>query len=217
MSVTFRLYAAIIKAVALAPMTVPDIAAKVGCQARIGQRLTVRMHSLGLIYIAAWSPSDKGPASACWMFGDKEDEPRPVCRNGKVIPPRKRQPFRPRVTGVELMHFAQLIRALAEPVSVREIQEATGRSSSTIYRTLGALRSMGLIHICEWDRRRRAGDFTPLWRMAINKPDKARPRVYTAQELHARYNVGRQQRKNTLTVLRALASNNSVFDVAAAA
>lgn len=215
MSVNISLYASLLKAVARGKKPVFEIAAEVGCSTRVGRLVMGRLHTLGLVYIAGWMPSKKGPASACWQMGHQKDVPSPVCNNGKRLPPREKRPLRPRVVGVETLHFSKLIRALAEPVSAEDIRVITGRAPSTIYRSLRTLREVGLAHICEWDRPRHAGDFAPLWQFAIDKADKARPRAYTAQELHRRYHVARKQRNQTLTVLRALSANSSVFNQAA--
>lgn len=215
MSTNVALYAALLKSVAYRAKTIAEIAGKLGFQVRSCRLLMARMHTLDLVHIAGWAESKKGPMSACWRLGNRPDASRPVCGNGTVLPPREKRPLRPRVVGAETLHFAALIRALAEPISVDGIRAVTGRQPSTIYRNLRALRTAGLAHIFEWDREKQAGDFTPLWAACLDKADAPRPRAYTARELRLRYHQGRKQREATLSVIRALAQNASVFHQAA--
>lgn len=215
MSVNIFLYASLLKAVVRDMKPISEVAVDAGCSVRMGRIIMARLHTLGMVHIAGWISSKKGPSSACWRMGNQKDVPSPVCSNGNTLPPREKRPLRPRVVGVETLHFSRLIRTLSEPISAEDIRVITGRAPSTIYHSLRTLRAVGLAHICEWDRPRHAGDFTPLWQFALDKADKPRPRAYTAQELHRRHRTARKQRDQTLAVLRALSANSSVFHQAA--
>lgn len=210
----FTFYADVLASIAKKKQTAIELSEASGyCRVHIRQLLR-RMRDLGLIHIDHWKPqSIRNVMSPVWAFGKGVDAALPVTKSGKVT---RRDPealgrLQPRL---ELVTFANLVKAMVEPQSCLGLAQTAGTDRNWTYRVLHHMHSIKLIHIAEWEPRPRGGTPTAMYQIG-RKTDAPRPVPLGAKEASRRRSEQRQQRKQMLRIVHALAANANVFNQAA--
>ncbi|HWH83202.1 MAG TPA: hypothetical protein VNU71_13305 [Burkholderiaceae bacterium] len=209
----WRLYARILREVA-GRCTARQLSSRLGLGNNTGYCLMLRLKAQRLVHVTEWvKGSIRGNVVALYALGDAEDAPRPLCVvSGK--PPRRVQ-ARPAPT-LEVIAFAEVIRAMAEPCTLQMLMEVSGGSQNQVGEFLRLARSIGVAYIGDWmPRLQGGGSPAPMWKFGIDKPNKPRPATQSRRAIEQRYQQGRRQREGMLTVLRALSSNAPEFQQAA--
>lgn len=211
-------YASILRALADHPETSPQVAERHGLFRNAAGKILRRLHDMRLIRVVEWvNPGPRIAARPVWSFTAGPDVPRPIGRfTGK--PSRSLgatiTKVRPRA---ELVAFGVLIKAMRKPTTINDLCERTGLHVNTVRRCMRHMRKIGLAFVAEWQVNDAGGKRAAMWRLGIDRPDKARPRLKTDSEINRKYREARAQRDRMLRITHALCANASVFTVAQAA
>lgn len=212
----FTFYADVLVAIAKKKQTAIELAEASGyCRVHIRQLLR-RMRDLGLIHIDHWKPqSVRNVMSPVWAFGKGVDAPLPLTKSGRVTQrdPEAAGRLQPRI---ELVTFANLVKAMVEPQTCLSLANVAGTDRNWTYRVLNHMHAIKLVHIAEWETRSRGGQPSAMFQIG-SKADAPRPRPMGAKEASRRRSQQRQQRKQMLRIVHALAANASIFSQAQAA
>lgn len=196
------LYIRVLAAVAREPKSATAVNVELGLAARgTASSNALRMMRGRLVRVVGYRPG-RG-AAALWLLG----------ADGDAVPPRERQCFRR--PGPEMAAFLALMEAMGrEPQSMKQLQDLSGSTRGTVMHVLRLGRKLGVIHIAEWDRERRAGAWAPHYALAVDRPDQTRPKATPRRVIEQRYWDARRAREAQGRVTHALAG--SMFAMGAA-
>lgn len=206
-------YARILRGLHDKPATTMELSEQHFVTEAVMRGLTRRLHAQNLIRVCEWRRATQGPHMRVFGFGGQPDESRPLTRDGKVSQHIGATRPPPKPTS-EIIAFATLLRALTDSRGLAELHEITGIGAHSLSRNLKYMVSIGLLHVADWERRR-IGAPLPLYRIGIDKPNRAAPAPMSKRARNERYGAARRDRRHTLIVLRALSANSSVFYQAA--
>lgn len=184
-------YATIYCMLKRSPSTARQVDERFGKMRSRTRSLIRLMHEQGLVHICGWRPSTEGNLAAVWRAGAGVDVPAP----GRVLPKRRSGTVR-----VELVAFAHLMRALAEPISAKALMEAVGVTENPMYTLLKHMKELRLIRIVEWDL---TIGTTPvaLYQLGSGR-DADRPQATPMRELWRRENERRRTRNQMQALIR---------------
>lgn len=189
MSARWPFYIALLGHLSQGPATAMEIGRAVGVQALSIRSTLRRMLSLRLVHVDSIIAGPRNAPTMRWAAGAGPVTAAPCCA-----------PMQPRA---ELISFAALLRALAEPMSAAELADTTGTSRNNLYRALPLLRQAGLIRIAEWQVRLHGG--SPLALHALGSgPDAPRPKPLPRKLIQKRSRDARLSRQRQAAVSRAL-------------
>lgn len=146
-------YAQILASITRKPQSAADICADFDRGPQRVRELLWRMTQLRLAHVSGWiRPAiDKGLWLPVFAGGDAPSVPYPRDRNawsrapqGSHLPTNDPRP--------ELIAFAAVLRAMAEPASMEDIHSATGISKTHLRNLLRVLHAEGIAHTAGWER-----------------------------------------------------------------
>lgn len=202
------------------PLTVTELAERADLTRLNALRYLVTMHHAKVLRIAEWREKYHCPYRPAYALGSEPDAVMPTTR----ATARRATSARPAPLAVthrslssHVLYFASVVKALAEPHSVDELQAAVGGNMSILRSLLRRMHSLHLIFIAEWYRAATNGVATRYWQFGIDKRNKSKPPKVDKVAYMRRYRAGLAARAETLQVLQALASNAGSFAAAEAA
>lgn len=193
-------YATILRAVQIKPRTYGEIASAAGGGVNNIRRVINRMQSLGLVHIAGWEQrKPRTRPQALFSFGPGEEAPYPKdCKRPAVV----RNPKAYGMHRPELIAFAVIIRALAEPVTRAHLVDLAGSTSCNISKLIQHCKAIGLVRIAGWDTSRPG---KPAEELSIGcARDAARPAPMPKHEVQRRSRAAAKQRASDQWFMRAL-------------
>jgi hypothetical protein len=206
----WRGYASILRAVQVEPLNITDIAIRLQCGLNNLRRIINRMHDLRLVHIARWDKrKDKKNFQAVWAFGGADDAPYP---DGSKKPGTPRGPNAWGMHRPELIAFANIIRALAVPVTRAELVECSGSTSCNISRLMRHCAAIKLVRIAAWDTSKPGKPAAAL--QLGTGPDAPRPKPSPRKEIQRRCRAATKQRSMDQRFMRALATPGACYSQA---
>jgi hypothetical protein len=183
-------------------MTIGQIAAELDSRENTISKVLRQMQGRA-VHVDHYKATCKGRPAAFWLIGPDGEAPMPECV--RVF----RSCVRP-VVRSEMVAFLKMVDLLfSHPVSMADLQEASGSSRSTCLSAIRLARAARIVRICMWDRQAKVGDYTRYFEIAVDrndvpKPKKLRQSEYAARYARARRSIARQQLINN-----ALAANSN--------
>lgn len=187
-----RVYAAIWRE----PRTVLELGKATGGSWRAISRVLIEFWHAGLVTRRPSPHRDnRGPYPIAWAsaFDGGQDLPQP--------PSAERRPR------VNTTIACILIRAMhTQALTQATIAELTGMRRNAVASTMREMCQLGIAHIAAWDVTNPRGDYAPMYRLALDQPNRRKP---TAQSRTLAYMRERSKRSyarsRQLRALRALA------------
>lgn len=163
-------------------------------------RFLLSMHGLQRLHIAHWKAEPGRALAPCFAFGPGTDAAPPGARpNGRRVE-GTRLPL-PRVNP-SLIALETLLRALEEPASRQELQQATGLDIDTVRETVDAPVATGLAHVPLWQWRDQGGAPVPQYQLGPGR-NAPMPRVRPKQRRELLRERGRGRRFAQLDAVMA--------------
>lgn len=128
------------------------------------------MRRYELLHVVNWRQDVVcGIPNEVWAFGPGCDAPAPLTQKGKVS--KKLPNYATMPISVETSSFACVVKCLRDSCTYHELRDSTGLSNSTLAPLIAQLRSLGLIHTCDWIRNPH-GTPTPILRLGARYSTK---------------------------------------------
>lgn len=178
------------------PGTIVEIGERTGVCQTTAYKLVREFHRLGIVHRSGLVP------------GKLRSTPRPIWSSGPGVDVPVKRERRARVVRPQVIAFASVIKALAEPRTIAELSDETGVCRGVISAIVKALRARRLSHVGEWERRHGCPIARHVWGRG---GDARRPRVQTKRELNARHNPASVAKRRMLRLIRATAGNDARF------
>lgn len=195
-------YARILRALLDRPMTETQLRENCGIGHTAAHRIIRAMHHLKLVHIWSWDCTEGTRFVPVFAFGDRPDTPTPSRRpNGRLAGAARFASAK--VAPPELLAFADIVRALREPCSAKEVAEAAGVHEHHTRGLIDQMRSLRLVHIASWAWRDRGGPPIALYAIGPNRRDAPRPRP-DPDAAQAKFLAAQADRRFQQRVTRAL-------------
>lgn len=200
-------YARVLSVVTHKPMAHDDVAAKLGHAAVTVREVLWRMQHMGLVHVIGWLPhkSQRSVLRAVFKGGSGPSVPYPrELRRptpGSVLARSQPRPA--------LIHFASIVRAFSEGATREEVRERTGITAANLAPLIRCMRSLGILHICDWTRSVASpGKPAEVLQFGVGR-DAPRPKAQSRKAIQERYRNRQRAKRATLQVLRATAGFGS--------
>lgn len=199
-----RGYAIILGALRDQPMTAPELSEKLGMYGNTPRIIVRQLHHRGLIHIAGWKiTSVRAHAIPVYAQGCGSDAPLPDRSTGL---PRSRRDYGAPTPRTEMIAFATIMEALAEPHTAKSLCELSGLYHRTVYVLIGILRKLRLVHIAGWDQTIALAPVA-LYQLG-DKRDANRPRPKSKTDVWRTHDIRRRERAKALRVIHITAGSS---------
>lgn len=196
-------YATILRAIQKGPKASEDLEQLTGIGITMIRQTLNRMHDMRLVHIGGWEQRcERRQYMVLWAFGPGIDAPHPLVRPGRPRNRHARYAMRP-----SLVAFAHIVRTLADPISINDLADEVGSTSSNIARLMVHCRRIGLVRIADW-RQRKEGMGRPAMLLQISdgEPNAPRPKRMSESERCRRYRQRTTGRQHMLAMIHATAA-----------
>jgi hypothetical protein len=145
------LYARILAHLAEGAATAREVSMALGTDILGTVRALRIMRKYELLHVVNWRREVAyGIPNEVWGPGPGRDAPPPLTQKGKVS--KKLPNYSTEPISVEVSTFALVVRLMRETCTYHELVEKTGLANSALSPLVAQMRSLKLLHTCEWIR-----------------------------------------------------------------